>query len=148
LMTVCERAFRDLKFELPSTQVKRFAVDAELVDRPVGRLQELLAEQRKEERAMLTEVVHEYGRRFEESHGLKLLFEAAAADRLVALAVERGETVRDLCAERFKDFQFGLKLVAQNTGQREFVIGLPVVESPDKLLSEWVVASYRNEGKS
>jgi ATP-dependent Clp protease ATP-binding subunit ClpX len=28
LMTVCERAFRDLKFELPSTQVKRFVVDA------------------------------------------------------------------------------------------------------------------------
>jgi ATP-dependent Clp protease ATP-binding subunit ClpX len=148
LMTVCERAFRDLKFELPSTQVRRFAVDAQLVDGPVGRLQELLAEQRKEERAMLTEVVHEYGRRFEESHGLKLLFEAEAADRLVALAVERGETVRDLCAERFKDFQFGLKLIAQNTGQREFVIGLPVVESPDKQLSEWVVASYRNEGTS
>ena len=36
LMTVCERAFRDLKFELPSTQVKRFVVDARLVDQPVG----------------------------------------------------------------------------------------------------------------
>ena len=51
--------------------------------------------------------------------------------------------MRDLCAERFKDFQFGLKLVAQNTGQREFVIDLPTVEAPDRLLSEWVVASYR-----
>ena len=143
LMTVCERAFRDLKFELPSTQVKRFVVDAQLVDQPVAQLQQLLAEQREEERAMLTQVVHEFGRRFEESHGLKLSFEPAAADRLVALAIEQGKTVRDLCAERFKDFQFGLRLVAQNTGQREFVIDLPTVEAPDRLLSEWVVASYR-----
>ncbi len=143
LMTVCERAFRDLKFELPSTPVKRFIVDAQLVDRPMGRVQQLLAEQQQEERAMLTEVVHEFGRRFEESHGLKLVFEPAAADRLVALAVEQGKTVRDLCTERFKDFQFGLKLVAQNTGQHEFVVDLPAVEAPDKRLSEWVVASYR-----
>lgn len=143
LMTVCERAFRDLKFELPSTQVKRFVVDAQLVDQPLAQLQQLLAEQREEERAMLTQVVHEFGRRFEESHGLKLSFEAAAADRLVALAIEQGKTVRDVCAERFKDFQFGLRLVAQNTGQREFVIELAAVEAPDQRLSEWVVASYR-----
>lgn len=143
LMTVCERAFRDLKFELPSTQVKRFVVDARLVDQPVAQLQQLLAEQREEERAMLTQVVHEFGRRFEESHGLKLSFEPAAASRLVALAIEQGKTLRDLCAERFKDFQFGLKLVAQNTGQREFVIDLSTVEAPDRVLSEWVVASYR-----
>ena len=32
LMTVCERVFRDFKFELPSTQVKRFVVTRELVD--------------------------------------------------------------------------------------------------------------------
>jgi ATP-dependent Clp protease ATP-binding subunit ClpX len=144
LMTVCERAFRDLKFELPSTQVKRFVVDASLVDQPLAQLQQLLAEQREEERAMLTKVVHEFGRRFEESHGLKLTFESLAADRLVVLAMDQGKTVRDLCAERFKDFQFGLKLIAQNTGQKEFVIDLPTVEAPDRLLSDWVVASYRS----
>ena len=38
LMTVCERAFRDLKFELPSTQVKRFVVDAQLVNQPSEQL--------------------------------------------------------------------------------------------------------------
>src|SRR6266481_6178046 len=34
LMTVCERVFRELKFELPSTPVKRFVVTKELVDDP------------------------------------------------------------------------------------------------------------------
>ena len=72
-------------------------------------------------------------------------FTEAAADRLVSLALEQSKPVRDLCAERFKDFQFGLKLIAQNTGQKEFAVDLDGVEAPDKILSEWVVASYRSE---
>jgi hypothetical protein len=52
--------------------------------------------------------------------------------------------VREFCAQRFRDFQFGLKLIAQNTGQAEFTIGPDAVEAPDRALSEWVVASYRN----
>ncbi|MGE3310052.1 MAG: AAA family ATPase [Limisphaerales bacterium] len=43
LMTVCERVFRDLKFRLPTSRVKRFAVTASLVDDPVGELRRLLA---------------------------------------------------------------------------------------------------------
>ncbi len=42
LMTVCERVFRDLKFRLPSSRVKRFAVTAELVGDPAGALRDLL----------------------------------------------------------------------------------------------------------
>src|SRR5437016_9803971 len=44
LMTVCERVFRDLKFELPSTHVKRFIVTRELVDNPLAALKKLLEE--------------------------------------------------------------------------------------------------------
>jgi fructose-specific component phosphotransferase system IIB-like protein len=51
--------------------------------------------------------------------------------------------VRELCAQRFKDFQFGLKLISKNTGQEVFIIDVDAVESPDKTLSEWVVKSYR-----
>jgi endopeptidase Clp ATP-binding regulatory subunit ClpX len=42
LMTVCERVFRDLKFKLPSSRVKRFAVTAQLVDNPKSELRRLL----------------------------------------------------------------------------------------------------------
>jgi ATP-dependent Clp protease ATP-binding subunit ClpX len=42
LMTVCERVFRDLKFKLPTSKVKRFAVTAKLVDDPAGELKRLL----------------------------------------------------------------------------------------------------------
>src|SRR5439155_10845854 len=50
LMTVCERTFRDIKFELPSTKVKRFVVTKELVDNPVAELKKILADPRREER--------------------------------------------------------------------------------------------------
>ena len=42
LMTVCERVLRDFKFELPSTEVKRFSVTRELVDDPKTCLGKLL----------------------------------------------------------------------------------------------------------
>jgi ATP-dependent Clp protease ATP-binding subunit ClpX len=42
LMTICERVFRDLKFQLPGSRVKRFAVTAKLVDAPGVELRRLL----------------------------------------------------------------------------------------------------------
>ncbi len=146
LMTICERIFRNFKFELPSTKVKRFVVTRELVDRPDADLEKLLAEHESEERAVVRQLVHDFAERFRENHGITIRFTDAAADLLVQMAVEQGTPVRDLCAAKFKDFQFGLKLIAQNTGQKEFAIGRDAVEAPDKVLSDWVVKSYRKEG--
>ncbi len=42
LMTVCERVFRDFKFQLPGSRVKRFAVTARLVESPKAELRRLL----------------------------------------------------------------------------------------------------------
>jgi endopeptidase Clp ATP-binding regulatory subunit ClpX len=143
LMTVCERVFRDFKFELPSTLVRRFVVTRELVDAPAVELQKLLAEHQKEERVVARQLAHDFAARFGESFQLNIRFTEAAADRLVALALEQSTPVRDLCHARFKDYQFGLKLIAQNTGRQDFVIDQDAVEAPDKVLSDWVVKSYR-----
>ena len=43
LMTVCERVFRDLKFQLPGSRVKKFAVTARFVESPASELRRLLA---------------------------------------------------------------------------------------------------------
>jgi ATP-dependent Clp protease ATP-binding subunit ClpX len=42
LMTVCERVFRDLKFRLPNSRVKKFTVTAKLVESPAAELKVLL----------------------------------------------------------------------------------------------------------
>lgn len=143
LMTVCERIFRELKFELPSTHVQRFVVTKKLVDDPLAALRQLLDDSAKEERQVLHQIVHQFAERFKQEHALAIRFTTDAADWLVARALEQKVHVRDLCAARFKDFQFGLKLIAQNTGRQEFEIDRPAAEAPDKVLSEWVVASYR-----
>jgi ATP-dependent Clp protease ATP-binding subunit ClpX len=143
LMTVCERLFREFKFELPSTEVKRFVVTREVVEQPAPALQKILAEHEREAQTIAHQLVHDFAERFSAAHNLKITFTEAAAGKLVALAHEQSMSVRDLCSSKFKDYQFGLRLVAQNTGQAEFVVDSDAVEAPDKVLSDWVVASYR-----
>ena len=92
---------------------------------------------------MMRQLVHEFAGRFREAHGLTIRFTEESAEWLVGQALAQATPVRDLCAARFKDFQFGLKLIAQNTGQQEFTIDRAAAEAPDKALSDWVVASYR-----
>jgi len=148
LMTVCEQVFREIKFELPSTTVKRFVVTRELSDHPSGELRKILGDPRREERIVARQLVEEFALRFQETHALKLRFTEKAADLLVEEALARGQSVRDLCATRFKDYQFGLRLIAQNSGQTEFVVDEQVVQNADKALSDWVVASYRSGEQS
>ncbi len=143
LMTVCERVFRDIKFEMPSSPVTHFVVTRELVDNPAAELQKVLSDPRQEERIVAGQLIEEFARRFQQNHGLKLRFTAAASEMLINEASQKSQPLRELCAARFKDFQFGLKLIAQNSGQQEFVIDTDAVQAPDKVLSDWVVASYR-----
>jgi ATP-dependent Clp protease ATP-binding subunit ClpX len=132
-----------LKFELPSTDVKGFAVDQELVDDPEQALTTLLAEHKQHETVIMRDFVGEFAQRFLDAHGLTIQFTDQAADKLVVEAVDRSIQVRDLCANKFKDFQFGLRLISQNTGRQEFTIDEAMIEDPDKTLSDWVVASYK-----
>jgi hypothetical protein len=61
------------------------------------------------------------------------------------MAFEKNIPARDLCESLFKDYQFGLGLISRNSGQSEFVIPVDAVEAPDRVLSQWVVASYRTK---
>lgn len=145
LMGVCERVFRDLKFELPSLHVRRFEVTAALVDDPAAALAALRAASVDEERQTERRIVQEFAARFRQAHGLEIVFTDAAAAALVAAAHAAGRPVRELCAERFKDFEFGLKLLANNTGRQRFTLDAADVDNPGATLSAWVVASYRGE---
>ena len=143
LMTVCERVFRNFKYELPSTKIRHFEVTNELVENPPEALKKAVAAEQKEGRSMARRMVHEFSERFYDSHRLKLVFTEEAADLLAVEAERQGVPVRELCATKFADYQFGLKLIAQNTGQAEFNVDPSVIPDPNKILSEWVVASYR-----
>ena len=103
----------------------------------------MLNDPQLEQRAMARELVEEYADRFQLEHGLKIRFTEGAMDKLTDEALGKGESVRDVCATRFKNFHFGLKLISQNSGKKEFLLDAAAVEAPDKVLSDWVVESYR-----
>ena len=131
LMTVCERVFRDIKFELPSTKVKRFVVTRELVDDPAGRA----AEDPGRPETGGTHRGAATGGRIRAALPGEPRHDASVSrtPRRTCWSRRRwrrSQPVRDLCATRFKDFQFGLKLIAQNSGQQEFVIDADAVEAP------------------
>ena len=145
LLTVCERVLREFKFELPSANVRQFVVTRELVEHPHEELQRILHEPVYEQREVMRQCVREYERKFEEKHGLKIKLSDDAVEEIVGRAQQAQKSVTELCRQLFKDYQFGLNLVKNNTGQTNFVIPASALADPDKFLSDWVVSSYRKE---
>lgn len=144
LLTVCERLLRDFKFELPGSGVKTFEISPDTLRAPAASLEALLRAGRRENLAAQRLVIEQFAGRFGEQHGFSLRFSDEAVERLLATAEERRIPARDLCEQLFKDYQFGLGLIRRNSGQSEFVIPPEAVDAPDRTLSQWVVASYRD----
>ena len=148
LLTVCERALREFKFELPSSTVREFVVTRSLVENPEAELQRILKEPAYEKRELMRQFVHDFERRFEEKHDLRLRLESEAVEEIVARAQQANKSVSDLCRELFKDYQFGLSLIKTNTGQTEFAVPKSALADTNKFLSDWVVSSYRKDDSS
>jgi len=142
LMTVLERVLRQFKFELPSTTVKRLKISDKTITDPDSELAQLLEGQEDDQRAMFVQEVDDFAKRFKGEHGLELRFNTKAVDAVIEASQSQRKTVRVLCEQKFKDFQYGLKLVAKNTGESSFEITPEVVADPDGQLSGWVLKSY------
>jgi ATP-dependent protease Clp ATPase subunit len=144
LVTVGERVLRSFKFELPGSSVRRFVVHEALVLDPAAELKRILSDDGKyEERLILAEMAKQYAARFEEKYSLRLELTPDGIEALVDGAMQSRQNMRDHCAQVFKDFEFGLKLISKNSGQTCFTIDRGVVEAPDQTMSRWVVASYQ-----
>jgi 7-keto-8-aminopelargonate synthetase-like enzyme len=142
LMTVLERMVRDYKFELPSTAIRSFTLDRAAVSDPAAHMERLLKQNEMAQRDWLRDEVRQFADRFKAEYGLTLEFDPAAVDRLVEESRAAQKTIRALCEQKFRDYQFGLKLISRNTGQTVFRITPAVAAAPEETLSEWVVASY------
>ncbi len=142
LLTVCERLFRDFKFYLAGSRITQLRVSSELVNEPRLVLDRLLAEGQKQEAVTLEDEARQFAEKFSREHDLEVMFDEPALHRAVARAQAENMSMPDLCAHLFKDFQFGLSLVRNNTGRRSFTINSEAVAAPDKFLSDLVVKSY------
>ncbi|MDB4474099.1 AAA family ATPase [Opitutaceae bacterium] len=143
LMTVLEQTFRNFKFELPSTGIRSFKIDAETVRDPETKLRGLLEENASDQRDVLRAEVQAFADRFHETHGFELHFGEDAITALIEQSLDRDKTIRALCEDRFHNFHHGLLLLAKNEPDRKFEITAEVVADPEKAISQWVVERFR-----
>ena len=115
--------------------MRRFVVQEELVLNPEAELRRILSDGKYEERLVMAEIAKQFAARFEEKHALRLELMPEAIEALVEGALRDGRNMRDHCAQIFKDFEFGLKLISKNSGQTSFTIDRGVVEAPDQAMS-------------
>ncbi|MCH6255315.1 AAA family ATPase [Puniceicoccaceae bacterium K14] len=143
LLTVLERVFRNYKFELPSTSIKKLDIEKEAVLDPDTSLKRLLKENMTDQRGVLQAEIRAFTQRFAEKYSFTLKFTYDAVETLIDESIDTDKTIRALCEKKFRDFHHGLTLISRNTGQIEFEINKTVVQNSEKELSSWVVASYR-----
>ena len=143
LMTVLEQTFRNFKFELPSTGIRSFSINAETVKDPEQTLRTLLAENASDQRDVLRAEVQTFADRFKETHGFELNFSEEAITVLIEQSLERDKTIRALCEDRFHNFHHGLLLLSKDEPDRKFEITAEVVADPEKAISKWVVERFR-----
>ncbi len=144
LMTVLERVLRNFKFELPSTAIKAFKIDAATVARPVETLRALLVQNAAQQRDVLKGDVAAFAARFQQEYGFELAFDDSAVERLIELSLAADKTIRALCEEKFRDFHHGLKLLVREGESRRFAVDREVIDAPDRVLSRWIVERFKD----
>jgi endopeptidase Clp ATP-binding regulatory subunit ClpX len=144
LMTVLERVFRDFKFELPSTGLKSFRVDAATVATPADTLRAMLQDNAFKQKEVLRAEVLAFASRFLQAFGFELVFDEGALLALIEESLKTDKTIRAICESKFHDFHHGLKLLVNEGDDKRFTITREVVENPDKAISQWVVERFRS----
>jgi ATP-dependent protease Clp ATPase subunit len=142
LMTVLETILREYKFELPSTTIKELKIDSSALDDPKQLIEKLQKDTLDEQRKLMLNEVKQFAERFADASKLELEITDDAAKAIVDESLKTRKTVRAICDERFRDYEFGLKLINRNTGQKKFVINRETFEKSVDEISRWVRESY------
>jgi ATP-dependent Clp protease ATP-binding subunit ClpX len=145
LMTVLERVFRNFKFELPSTAIKSFDVDGQTIKSPGETLTVLMKKNESAQRELLKAEIKVFSSEFDKEHGLQLTFTRDAVEAVIDICVAEKRSVRNVFAARFHDFEYGLKLIAKNSGQTSFNITKKIVNNPGEELSRRIAESFKEK---
>ena len=142
LMTVCERIFRDYKFELPSSPIKAFVVTAELVKSPAEYLGRILDDRYLSDLKVLEFLVKKEERGFSQQQQLAISIEREAVEEIFRQENCQIETAFIRVQDLMKNFLYGLKIIQQNSGKNQFILGREAICDPQKYLDEKIKESY------
>ena len=142
LATICEKVFREFKFELPSTDIKSFVVTPDMVENSVEELKKLINDNSENRRLIARLLVEEYEKEFLDRHRIGLKFTSEAIDIINQRAMSEGTDIKSVCNKILEYYGHGLNLIKRNTGKSEFVITEGVINDPVGTLDRWVKDYY------
>jgi ATP-dependent Clp protease ATP-binding subunit ClpX len=143
LLTVCDRLFRDFKFELPGSGVRCLDVNLQMVKDPAGTLKSIMDRALQEAELHQAEMVRQFASVFSQKHGVQFEIEEPAVVKIVERARVAGKNVTEYCNNLFKDYPYGLKLLRDTNTSLSFTFPVSALDDPDKFLSDQVVEFYR-----
>ncbi|MFQ5930007.1 MAG: AAA family ATPase [Acidobacteriota bacterium] len=143
LMTVCERVFREYKYQLPDHEVKEFIVGREMIKGPDGKLRELLDKPAMYHSKILQFQLGKVEQEFSDKYGIDVKFTPEATKLITERAEKAGKDLLTYCADLFKDYEHGLNLLRKTSGKNQFVIDEEIVLDPAGTLDRWIKEAYR-----
>ncbi|MDR2201049.1 MAG: hypothetical protein LBN94_03005 [Puniceicoccales bacterium] len=141
LLTVLERIFRDIKFELPSTNVREITLDAAAVENPQKYLEQLLISHGNQGEDV-RDGIERFRESFEGNCDIRLDFSDEAVEEIARIARERRHTIVATCNRLFEDFAYGLRLLVKEGEKMVLEVSLEAVRDPDRFLSEKIAEYY------
>ncbi len=145
LVTVCEKVFRDLKYELPSSAVREFTLTPEMVLSPAAGLESLLSEERHRRRSAILGEIKKYEENFYAKHNLRIEFEQAAAELAAQKVIQEDGELFAYLDKLLSNYAYGLGLIQNHKPREKFVLDARLVNNPNGVLERWIKEAYEKE---
>lgn len=82
---------------------------------------------------------------FYDKYGFKIHFSEEAVNEIMARALQQDITAAAICEEISGDYDYGFKLIADRSGQMQFILPKRAVVRPDLYLEELIRESYHQQ---
>jgi len=89
--------------------------------------------------------VEDFERSFQRKTGISLQFGLEAVDRITEIILMEEGNGTTVLARLSKDYEYGLELIRDKTGQSEFVITREAVDDPEGYLDRTIREIYRRQ---
>ena len=144
LVGICERIFREFKYNLPHSSVKHLEITARLVEQPEQVLEEILEAAKAGQLDEMDRAFNAIAEEWSKRNGIQIHLHPEAARLLREKALESGDRLEDVFSETFRDYEHGLNLIHRTQGIRQFEITADVIRNPRGTLDQWIRTYYVN----
>ena len=149
LMTVIEKILREFKYELPSTNVKNFIMDKEVVINSKKVLKLLINNGKENDRIKINSEINLFTKKFKTEYGFTLNFTEDAIKSFEKELTDSAEkNIMDICMEKFSEYPLGLNLVNNSLKDKVVDITRKMIKHPKEELSKLIAEILHNEQKN